>query len=362
MVVYWLFFLFPAILALSGKARLPHRISKYQSLSIGGLWWICILALTILIGLRHEVGGDWENYIRIFSGSDSINSLSEIHFSRDPGYQFINYVSAFFGFGIYGVNLFCAFIFSIGLSLFCRNLPRPLLALAVAIPYLIIVVSMGYSRQAVALGVVMIGLVFLGRGKKYSFVFWIFIATTLHKSAILLLPIAILASTKNKFLGFFWVCVVTIAFYFVFLAETIAVLYGNYTNLDDMASQSEGALVRLAMNVVPAAILLLFYKRFKIPKLEKPMWRLLSIISILLILILILTPFSSAIDRIALYMIPLQMVVFSYLPDIFGKKNALHRWIMVLIISYYSLVLFVWLNFATHSHYWLPYQNLLFTW
>ena len=112
MVVYWLFFLFPAILALSGKARIPHRISKYQSLSIGGLWWICILALTILIGLRHEVGGDWENYIRIFSGSDSINSLSEIHFSRDPGYQFINYISAFFGFGIYGVNLFCAFIIS----------------------------------------------------------------------------------------------------------------------------------------------------------------------------------------------------------------------------------------------------------
>ena len=40
-----------------------------------------------------------------------------------------------------------------------------------------------------------------------------------------------------------------------------------------------------------------------------------------LIIILALTPFSSAIDRIALYMIPLQLVVFSYLPDIFGKKE-----------------------------------------
>ena len=72
-------------------------------------------------------------------------------------------------------------------------------------------------------------------------------------------------------------------------------------------------------------------------------------------------PVSSAIDRVALYMIPLQMLVFSYLPDIFGKKNARHRWIMILIILYYTFVLFVWLNFATHSWYWLPYENLIFS-
>ena len=47
-------------------------------------------------------------------------------FSQDPGYQLINYFSASIGFGIYGVNVICAFIFSIGLTLFCRNLPRPL--------------------------------------------------------------------------------------------------------------------------------------------------------------------------------------------------------------------------------------------
>lgn len=362
MIVYWLFFIFPAILAISGQARTPSLLTNYQFLNIGRLWWLFIFSLTILIGFRHEVGGDWDNYLMIFSGESSINSLSQIHFSRDPGYQFINYLSGILGLGIYGVNVICGVIFSIGLALFCRNLPRPLLALSVAIPYLIIVVSMGYSRQAVALGIAMIGLVFLGRNKKIAFVLLIFLAATMHKSAILLIPIAILASTKNRFVGFLWMGIIAICFYFIFLADTISILYGNYTNLDDMASQSDGAMIRLLMNVVPASIFLFFYKKFDIPSVEKPLWKWFSIISIFLIIILALTPFSSAIDRIALYMIPLQLVVFSYLPDIFGKKRAIHRWIMVLIISYYSLVLFVWLNFATHAHYWVPYQNILFLW
>ena len=82
----------------------------------------------------------------------------------------------------------------------------------------------------------------------------------MHKSAILLIPIAILASTKNRFVGFLWMGVIAICFYFIFLADTISILYGNYTNLDDIASQSDGAMIRLLMNVVPASIFLFFIK------------------------------------------------------------------------------------------------------
>lgn len=361
MIVYWLFFLFPALFALSGRARSANLISMHQSLRIGTLWWIFIIALTILIGLRHEVGGDWESYIRIFSGSDSISSIGEISLARDPGYQLLNIISANLGLGIYGVNVICAFIFSFGLALFCRSLPRPMLALAVSIPYLVIVVSMGYSRQAVALGLVMIGLVLLGRNKKLSFVVMVIIAMTLHKSAILMLPIAALSSTKNKFLVFLLMGVIFFLAFALFLADSVTTLYTNYTNTDDIASQSSGAFIRLAMNIVPSIIFLTFFKYFNLSATEKPLWRWFSLISLALMALYFIIPVSSAIDRVALYMIPLQMVVFSYLPDIFGKKNARHRWIMILIILYYTSVLFVWLNFATHSWYWLPYENLIFS-
>ena len=60
--------------------------------------------------------------------------------------------------GIWFVNTICGGIFSYGLIAFARSQPRPWLALAVAVPYLIIVVAMGYTRQAAAIGFVMLGL------------------------------------------------------------------------------------------------------------------------------------------------------------------------------------------------------------
>ena len=92
-------------------------------------------------------------------------------------------------------------IFAIGLVFFCRNLPRPWLALAVAVPYLVIVVAMGYTRQGVALGLAMLGLVALGKKGTGWFVFWVMLAATFHKTAVLLLPLAALAAAHNRFVA-----------------------------------------------------------------------------------------------------------------------------------------------------------------
>ena len=50
--------------------------------------------------------------------------------------------------------------FTYGLFRICRQQPNPWLALVVATPFLIIVVGMGYTRQAAAMGFLMIGRIF----------------------------------------------------------------------------------------------------------------------------------------------------------------------------------------------------------
>jgi hypothetical protein len=65
---------------------------------------------------------------------------------------------------------------------------------------------------------------------------------------------------------------------------------------------------------------------------------------------------STALDRVALYFIPLQLVSFSYLPDAIGRSGGLNQVIVAGILIYYAAAMFIWLNFATHSGYWLPYQ------
>tara|TARA_B110000238_G_C16141935_1_gene446784 strand:- start:2444 stop:3418 length:975 start_codon:yes stop_codon:yes gene_type:complete len=321
--------------------------------SLNSVWWLFIFALTLLIGLRHDVGGDWSNYLRML---DRVQ-YDSLRLMADPGYTAMNQLSLRLGWGIYGVNLICGFIFSLGLAIFCRNLPRPLLALAVAVPYLIIVVAMGYSRQGAALGLAMIGLVALTRQYKLRFFILIILATTIHKSAFLLLPIAALASTKNRFFIFISVGALSGFMYFIFLSSVYETLITNYI---DAQIVSQGALVRLLMNAIPASILLLWSHRFKFNAVEEPLWKIFSYLSILLLGLLFVSNASTAMDRIGLYMLPIQLVVFSYLPEIFSKSRALSQWIVFGVISYYGLVLFVWLNFATHANLWLPYQSLLF--
>jgi hypothetical protein len=64
------------------------------------------------------------------------------------------------------------------------------------------------------------------------------------------------------------------------------------------------------------------------------------------------------VDRLALYLIPLQLFVGSRLPDtrLFGINPS--QWNQLLIL-FSLVVLLVWLLFAGHSYAWLPYRNLL---
>ena len=85
-------------------------------------------------------------------------------------------------------------------------------------------------------------------------------------------------------------------------------------------------------------------------------------------------PSSTAIDRVALYLLPLQLMVFSNLPEVLGRrpsaaKSTSHNpastsnngWVL-LVLAYYGAVEFVWLNFASHAPAWLPYRFYPLVW
>ena len=68
-------------------------------------------------------------------------------------------------------------------------------------------------------------------------------------------------------------------------------------------------------------------------------------------------PSSTAVDRLALYIIPLQLVVLSRVPDAFPSRDGGRNvQLLVTIILYSAAIQFVWLTFANHAEFWLPYQ------
>ena len=65
---------------------------------------------------------------------------------------------------------------------------------------------------------------------------------------------------------------------------------------------------------------------------------------------------GKAIDRLALYLIPLQMFVLSRLPEAFGNGERPNGQVVLGVIAYSAIIQFTWLNYAQNSNFWIPYK------
>ncbi|MAS10007.1 EpsG family protein [Salinisphaera sp.] len=338
MLIYWVVFFIAAFGALA-------------KLRVSTLGWVVVSTLlTSFIGLRFNVGGDWGAYVSYLYRASQITFV-EVFTLSDPGYYLINWLVAWFGGQVWLVNLFSATIFSVGLVLFTRRLPSPMLAIVVSIPYMVIVLAMGYTRQAVAFGFILWALTYLIDRRVLGFMFLLALAASFHKSAVILAPLAVLANTHNKVWTAVWVGLSGALLYWLFLAEQVAGLWQNYV-VSDYSQASEGGPIRVAMNVLPAILFLIFRKRFQFNAQARALWFWMSIFSIVCLPLVFQAP--TAIDRVALYFMPIQLVVFASLSQLAsGSSRVLARGA---VVAFYGFVQFVWLNFASHSNAWLPYH------
>lgn len=345
MLPYWFLFVIPAFAALQERSALVMPSRRKRLFAGMGL------LISLLIGFRYQVGADWGSYLEYLFRAQNISLWSALT-SGDPGYVLLNWLVARIEGRVWLVNLICGGIFAIGLVTFARQQPRPWLALVVSVPYLVIVVAMGYSRQAVAIGFAMLGLVALSRDRStIKFVVWVGLAASFHKSAVLLIPLAALSADRGRIWTAGWVAIATAVFYYLFLDRSVDSLQYIYI---ERQYQSEGAALRVGMNALPATIFLAARRRFFLSRSEWRLWTIIALLALAFIPLLVLSPSSTAVDRMALYLIPLQIFVLSRLPDFFGGRDS--GGLILLVIGYSALIQFVWLNFAANARSWLPYQ------
>ena len=102
---------------------------------------------------------------------------------------------------------------------------------------------------------------------------------------------------------------------------------------------------------------LTFYYKFT----DKPnfnYWLIVSVINILLIFPVIFVSISTpAIDRLGIYFIPIQILIFSNIKYMIDNKNF-QIYINFLVMFIYLLLLLVWIFFANHADLWIPYKLL----
>ena len=347
MLPYWLMFLFPSVGALVGLGQ--HRKGQRRDQAFLVLLFV---VFAVIMGLRDGTGGDFYNYQKTID-MIAIQSVGTSMSGSDPAFTLLAIVSNWLGFYLYGVNFVCAVLLLYGLLRFVRTMPDPWLAIAAAVPYMIIVVGMGYIRQGVAIGFILLAMIDLDR-KSYGWLaFHMLAALTFHIAAICMLPVLGFGLLRRQpavlvVLGFLG----ALAYWFI-LRERFAGLYQGYV-VDQY--DSSGALIRLLMNVVPAVVFLAFRRRFPIAEPAKTTWTVIALVTLGLLGLLAVSPSSTWIDRLGLFFSPIQLVVFGYLTTVFAADPREQRIAAFLGVLFYGAVLFVWLNYADNAGSWLPYR------
>ena len=347
MFPYWLLFGFFALGGLTGQARLgPSDRFRSPIFAIG-----CV-AIMVMVGFRSEIGSDWFSYLRNFERMSRLG-FDQVIALRDPGYMLLNWVVQGVDGPYWLVTLFGAAVFARGLYSFSKTQPEPWLAALVAIPYLTIVVAMGYNRQGIALGFLLIGMAGIVEGRTYArFLGFAFVAALFHASAVIAIPLTLVGVRRSRLAHFAIAPALVWYLYSFALQDDVDYFVRNYVRA---AMQSEGAAIRLALCAVPAVLFFLFHRRLAFVPEEEPMWRNFSVAAIALTILYFLVPSSTAIDRVALYVLPLQLAVFSRFPLLLGDRILGRGLVVMLSLA----VQFVWLNYATHAPAWLPYRMVV---
>jgi hypothetical protein len=314
-----------------------------------------IIYLILFIGFRYKVGGDWEAYLYHYEVLNYDDFLMQL-LAWDPAYVAVEYISKFLGFGIWGVNIICALIFSISFLYFIKVFNLKLgYSFLIAYPYLIMVVVNGYSRQGVAIGLVMVFFGLLYKNKFFKALIFLLLAALFHKTAIIAGILFLFYKKKKIFITYSLLFFISFIFYYIFQSSFVNFIKYYF----EQKMQSSGAIIRILINILAAMLLFFTAKRYKKYFDDYDFWKIFGYFSFLMLFIAVYFKATTVADRLLLYFYPLQIVVFQRILFLIKDKNLKYIYFLFLILLSFSILIF-WFLFATHRFAWIPYNNYLF--
>jgi len=119
---------------------------------------------------------------------------------------------------------------------------------------------------------------------------------------------------------------------------------------------SKGAYYRFVLNIIPCLMFLLFYPKFIN---DNRLNFFTATIFINITFILFIFNYSTIIDRISYYFIPMQALFYSLILEKIDN-NYLKYSIIISIYILYLLTFLFWFTYADHLQFWVPYSSFIF--
>ncbi len=321
------------------------------------IWASAFVILLIFIGLRHHVGMDWNNYLRMIHNAN-VGSLIDALYYTEPSFAALLWIFGQIGWGIYGVYLVGTAIFLFGLFRYCKTTPSPWIALLVAMPFLVIVISMSAARQTVAIGVLLWLFADWPRASLKKRLAFILLATSFHISAAGFLAFIVLDLRipvwLKTFAVFFFGGVIVYILTVTGQADYYDAAYGSGQT---QRTQSVGAVFHVILNAGPAMMCFLLGKRAKALLIPEKFQVQLAVTAILLLVLSFFV--STAASRLSLYLFPVSMRFFSVLPLLFPDPKA-RLALKAFLGIFFVFFLAFWLTSGNAAGGHANYKNVLF--
>ena len=197
-----------AMFSVLNTFKYEKRLGTATSLNIGKettcLFVSNVMAVALFTGFRDMIGGyDVYNYasyfydcpflLDLFNGNYSLINASRF----EPGYWFFNILIKSIYNNHYFLFLSSAFLSYLLIGLCIKRYNNPIFIFFIFISKFLIV-GFAYNRQFISIAIVWWALKFLEKEKLKKFILCVFIASTFHFGALIVLPLVLIYKTKFK--------------------------------------------------------------------------------------------------------------------------------------------------------------------
>lgn len=320
---------------------------------------VAFLILFILAGGRYEVGCDYLAYQARFQFlyPSSFGWIAAFEHG-EGGFHGINLLARDLGWGFNGVIVLSSFVSLFGLWRFSQLSSNPLALLVTAFPILIVQLGMSGMRQAAALGVLMLAYVAFTERKRLVTALWIVGAFLFHTSAIVLLPIALLARTAIFARYVFLAVLVVGPIAAALLGGRLEVYTDRYVDQIYGENSSNGAWIRYAAAAIP--FLLVAWKRKRVEQAFPRLFPIIWLFGFSMVALFIVGFISSvALHRLTFYVMPVSLLALHCASECLFKQDA-RALARALPLAMYGTYFLAWFMTSRHAaSCYIPYQSWL---
>lgn len=326
-----------------------------------GIYFLSILIVTFLVGLRGDVEPDYRSYLDIFN-KVSFSNLFSVN-SVEIGYNYYNYIVKEFLLLPFQFVVFTVAFITIWLKFkfLKNNSPRYLISFLLYYCSLLFLYDFIAIRQALAMSIFMISIPFIIERRFLKYLLCIFIASLFHISAVILFPLYFIINKKiNNYFALF----VLIGCLYLNINEITFPIISFFSDLFSISSVSnkleiyslETEYSFISIRLLIFSFIFLIFKFFNNKNEKFSLYFNIFLIGIVTSTILNEVPQFSY--RIKAYFVWADIILWVLLVENFCKKHfGLKIIIYIILVLVYSITLYDFFEaLSERGNYIYPYK------